>query len=258
MVPHSIITVSLATAILPRLSAPGRRPRPARPGHARSAGTLRTALARDRALRAAAAADRARRRQRDLASAPPATATGCCIASLALFGPGLVFFTVHYLMLRGFYALERTRTVFFDPVRDRGHQHRGGAGAGRARPTPELTSPALVVAYTASYAVGSVLSYLRAAPRARRPADPRRCSASWCGWRSRPAISTAAACARRPRCCAGLGDEPDQLVAARAPGSRPLARGRRRSSWCWPGSCACARSPRCSTPCAGGCRPRSR
>ena len=33
--------------------------------------------------------------------------------SLALFGIGLVFFTVHYLMLRGFYALERTRTVFW-------------------------------------------------------------------------------------------------------------------------------------------------
>ena len=24
-----------------------------------------------------------------------------------------MFFTVHYLMLRGFYALERTRTVFY-------------------------------------------------------------------------------------------------------------------------------------------------
>src|SRR5665648_234495 len=34
-------------------------------------------------------------------------------ASLALFAPGLVFFTTHYLMLRGFYALERTRTVFW-------------------------------------------------------------------------------------------------------------------------------------------------
>ena len=27
--------------------------------------------------------------------------------ALALFAPGLVFFTTHYLMLRGFYALER-------------------------------------------------------------------------------------------------------------------------------------------------------
>ena len=33
--------------------------------------------------------------------------------SLALFAPGLVFFTVHYLMLRGFYSLERNRTVFW-------------------------------------------------------------------------------------------------------------------------------------------------
>ena len=33
--------------------------------------------------------------------------------ALALFAPGLVFFTTHYLMLRGFYALERTRTVFW-------------------------------------------------------------------------------------------------------------------------------------------------
>ena len=32
---------------------------------------------------------------------------------MILFGPGVVFFTVHYLMLRGFYALEQTRTVFF-------------------------------------------------------------------------------------------------------------------------------------------------
>jgi len=33
--------------------------------------------------------------------------------ALALFAPGLVFFTTHYLMLRGFYSIERTRTVFW-------------------------------------------------------------------------------------------------------------------------------------------------
>ena len=32
--------------------------------------------------------------------------------SLALFGIGLVLFTAHYLVLRGFYALEQTRRVF--------------------------------------------------------------------------------------------------------------------------------------------------
>src|SRR4029079_2132769 len=35
------------------------------------------------------------------------------VPSMILFGPGIVFFTVHYLMLRGFYALELNRTVFF-------------------------------------------------------------------------------------------------------------------------------------------------
>ena len=43
------------------------------------------------------------RRRRPAAFAP----------TLAVFGPALVFFTVHYMMLRGFYALEQTRLVFF-------------------------------------------------------------------------------------------------------------------------------------------------
>ena len=70
------------------------------------------------------------------------------VPTLSLFGPGLVFFTVHYLMLRGFYALERTRTVFFiqcgvaatnitaaagaGPHR-RPRAHLAGAGAGLPR-----------------------------------------------------------------------------------------------------------------------------
>ena len=33
--------------------------------------------------------------------------------SLALFGVGLVLFTAHYLLLRGFYALEQNRRVFW-------------------------------------------------------------------------------------------------------------------------------------------------
>ena len=78
--------------------------------------------------------------------------------SLALFGPGLVLFTVHYLMLRGFYAVERTRTVFFIQC---------GVAATNivvaialvGRSDPAHTSPALVLAYTASYLVGAVVSY---------------------------------------------------------------------------------------------------
>ncbi len=78
--------------------------------------------------------------------------------SLALFGPGLVVFTVHYLMLRGFYALEQTRLVFLIQC---------GVAATNVlvavvlvnRTDEAGTAPALVVAYTASYAVGALASY---------------------------------------------------------------------------------------------------
>jgi putative peptidoglycan lipid II flippase len=78
---------------------------------------------------------------------------------MILFGPGVVFFTVHYLMLRGFYALEQNRTVFFVQC---------AISATNvlvalllvSRATPAQTSPALVVAYLASYVLGSAVSYL--------------------------------------------------------------------------------------------------
>ena len=54
--------------------------------------------------------------------------------SLALFGVGLVLFTAHYLMLRGFYALEQTRRVFWIQCAHRGHQHRRGRPAHPWRP----------------------------------------------------------------------------------------------------------------------------
>ncbi len=157
MVPHSIITVSLATAILPQLSA--RAAEADLPGLARSlTSAMRTALAVviPFALLLPLIAG-------DLANViwghGAASGTYALYTpSLALFGPGLVFFTVHYLMLRGFYALERTRTVFWIQC--------AVAAANIAvavvlvgRTDPEFTSPALVLAYTAAYVVGSFLSY---------------------------------------------------------------------------------------------------
>ncbi len=156
MVPHAVITVSLATAVLPRLAA--RAADGDLAGLGRSlAGTLRTALAviipfaflmpliaRDVANTVSFGAVRDHYQLFTL--------------SLALFGPALLLFTVHYLMLRGFYALERTRTVFWIQC---------GVAATNiavalilvARTDPEHTSPSLVVAYASSYAVGSALSY---------------------------------------------------------------------------------------------------
>ena len=157
MVPHSIVTVSLATAILPRLAA--RAAGDDLPGIARSLSeTLRSALAVVIPFALlmplisldvahviwgyGAAAD-------DFAAYAP---------SLSLFGIGLVFFTVHYLMLRGFYALERNRTVFWIQCAVAATNIVAAVVLVRAT-NAEETSPSLVVAYTAAYAVGAAISY---------------------------------------------------------------------------------------------------
>ena len=77
---------------------------------------------------------------------------------MILFGPGVVFFTVHYLMLRGFYALELNRTVFFIQCAIAA-TNIVVAIALVQRATAAGTSPALVIAYGASYLVGSAVSY---------------------------------------------------------------------------------------------------
>ncbi len=158
MVPHSIITVSLATAILPRLSAR------AADGDLRALGatlgsTLRTALVvvvPVAALLPLVALDAA---HVIWGYGAAADAFSRYAPSLALFGPGLIFFTVHYLMLRGYYALELTRTVFFIQCAV-AVVNISVALVLVASTGPERTSPALVLAYAASYAVGSLISYL--------------------------------------------------------------------------------------------------
>jgi putative peptidoglycan lipid II flippase len=77
--------------------------------------------------------------------------------TLALFGIGLVFFTVHYLMLRGFYALEQTRTVFWIQCVIAVTNVTAALLLVREA-TAEETSPALVLAYAASYVVGAGVS----------------------------------------------------------------------------------------------------
>ena len=112
MVPHAIITVSLATAILPRLSA--KAADGDLPGLAGTlAVTLRTALAV--VIPFAFALPLLAYDASKVLFGYGATASTFdhYVPSMILFGPGIVFFTVHYLMLRGFYALELNRTVFF-------------------------------------------------------------------------------------------------------------------------------------------------
>jgi putative peptidoglycan lipid II flippase len=157
MVPHSVITVSLATAILPRLSR--RAERGDLDGVSLSLSeTLRNALAvvvPVALVLPLVAMDASHliwgygAAKDDFDAYAP---------TLALFGIGLVFFTVHYLMLRGFYSLERTRTVFYiqcavaatNIVAALVIVHHADA---------RDTAPGLVLAYAASYLVGALISY---------------------------------------------------------------------------------------------------
>ena len=156
MVPHSIITVSLATAMLPTLS--GLAADDDRGGLATTlTGTLRSALAIivPFALLLPLVA-------RDVAHVALGYGAGrdsyaVFAPTLSLFGIGLVFFTVHYMVLRGFYALERTRTVFLVQCVIAATNIAAAVLLVR-QATAEQTSPALVLAYTAAYAVGAVVS----------------------------------------------------------------------------------------------------
>jgi putative peptidoglycan lipid II flippase len=146
MVPHAIVTVSLATAILPRLSA-----KAAAGDLAGLAGTLATTLRTALAVVVPFAIG--------LPLLAYAAATfDHYVPSMILFGPGIVFFTVHYLMLRGFYALELNKTVFYIQCAI-GITNVVVALLLVHEATAAQTSPALVLAYGSSYLLGSVISY---------------------------------------------------------------------------------------------------
>jgi putative peptidoglycan lipid II flippase len=156
MVPHSIVTVSLATAILPRLSAYAHEDRLGELGST-VGSTLRTALALVLPFAVVLPVVAG-----DVASvafgwADPDTAARFA-PTLALFGPALVFFTVHYFMLRGFYAMEMTRLVFLIQLAVSLTNIAVAVVLVPSRPAEE-TAPMLVVAYLSSYAVGAALSF---------------------------------------------------------------------------------------------------
>jgi putative peptidoglycan lipid II flippase len=112
MVPHAIITVSLATAALPRLSSLSAEGRLAQVGQELS-HTLRHSLAVILpfcAVLTVLGPFLAVIMFSWGAGAGDSSALG---VTLVYFAPALLFFTVHYLMLRGFYSLEDTRTPFF-------------------------------------------------------------------------------------------------------------------------------------------------
>jgi putative peptidoglycan lipid II flippase len=157
MVPHSIITVSLATAMLPLLSSYAAAGNLAAVGEAVSS-TLRSAYALvvpAAALLAVMAMDTA---HVIWGYGSAAADFGNFAPSLALFGLGLVLFTAHYLALRGFYALEQTRLVFWIQCAIAATNIVAAILLTHDAP-PSQTAPRLVLAYACSYGVGAVTSY---------------------------------------------------------------------------------------------------
>jgi putative peptidoglycan lipid II flippase len=79
---------------------------------------------------------------------------------MIVFGPGLVFFTVQYVLLRGFYAMELNKAVFWMQCLVAAVNIAAAVLLVR-RVTPEHTAPALAAAYGLAYLVGCVNAYSR-------------------------------------------------------------------------------------------------
>ena len=163
MVPHSVITVSLTTATLPlisRLAADGRL---ADVG-AELARSLRVCLSAVVPIALGVAA---------LAAPIAAVVFGWGAATgdtaplgltLAAFAPGLVLYTVHYSVLRGFYAIEDTRTPFV--IQCVIAAVNIGLAVLLTSVATAYNYPAmLALAYAGSYLVGAVVSFVVLAAR---------------------------------------------------------------------------------------------
>jgi putative peptidoglycan lipid II flippase len=77
--------------------------------------------------------------------------------TLIAFAPGLLMFSVHYTVLRGFYAIEDTRTPFFIQCLIAA-VNITLAIVLTSLVDPEFVAPALALAYGASYTVGGLVS----------------------------------------------------------------------------------------------------
>ena len=158
MVPHAVVTVSLATAMLPALARRADASDLAGLGGLLS-GTVRTALVVVVPFAALLPVVAPALAQVLFGYGAAADYVDNYVPSLALFGGGLVVFTVHYLMLRGYYALEQTRAVFVIQCAVSATNVVAAVVLVGAT-SDKWTSPALIGAYTSAYLVGAVISTL--------------------------------------------------------------------------------------------------
>ncbi|MBA2773294.1 MAG: murein biosynthesis integral membrane protein MurJ, partial [Nocardioidaceae bacterium] len=155
-VPHSIVTVSLATATIPLISGL------AADGRLREVGqemgrTLRMVLSVIVPFAVALLVLGPALATVMFSYGQAAGNTGALGNTLIAFAPGLLMFSVHYIALRGFYAVEDTRTPFFIQC--------GIAAVNitlavtlTSLVAPEHVAPVLALAYGGAYLVGALLS----------------------------------------------------------------------------------------------------
>jgi len=155
-VPHSIVTVSLATATMPlisRLAAEGLLHEVG----AEMSRTLRLVLAVIVPFGAALLVLGPALATVMFSWGQAAGDTGSLGLTLIAFAPGLVMFSVHYVVLRGYYAVEDTKTPFFIQCVIAA-VNIALAIALTLVVEPRLVAPVLALAYGASYTVGALVS----------------------------------------------------------------------------------------------------
>ncbi|MDQ3629177.1 MAG: murein biosynthesis integral membrane protein MurJ [Actinomycetota bacterium] len=153
-VPHAIITVSLVTATMPLLSrlAAGGDLAGVRGEIVRTLRLVLTAVVPFGVLLACLGQPIAA-----LLFGYGDADTTVIGETITAFAPGLVLFTLHYLLLRGFYATEDTRTPFLMQIALASTNIGAAIGLTTGAP-PEHVAALLAVAYALAYLVGVVCS----------------------------------------------------------------------------------------------------
>ena len=157
LLPHGIVTVYIVTALVPRMSAAAAqaRVRDLRPDLSRGLRLVGCATVPAATAFVASGPDLTTALfARSAVTAADARYVGVI---LMVFAPGLIAFSAHYLVLRGFYALEDTRTPFLMTLAINAVLVTVTVLAVVLAPAPRVV---LWVAggYTLSYAVGLALS----------------------------------------------------------------------------------------------------
>lgn len=158
ILPHSLLTVSLATAMLPsasRLAAAHDMPGVA-------AETMRTMrLANTFLLPSAVGFMVLGYPFTSLAFGHGRASNDWTFIALTLvaFAVGLVPYTIQYVYLRGYFALEDTRTPFFLQVLISGLSVVLGVAMIALDPNPLTVAPRLALAYAGSYYVGAIATH---------------------------------------------------------------------------------------------------